>query len=110
MKKAVVFEEHGPVEALKVITQRTAMIPLILVSGTMFTSIFVVHGGNIMVGDLISWLGFGAFGTILLLLAIVFVLEEVPDWVSIVITALPIFTPVIHAAGIDETWFAVLKI
>ncbi len=97
-------------ESLKVTGLLTSMILLIVVGGTMFTSIFVVHGGGTMVSDLIDWLSVGDFGTMLLLLGIVFILGAVLDWVSILIIALPIFAPIIKSTGIDETWFAVLVI
>lgn len=97
-------------EALKVTGLLTAMILLIVVGGTMFTSVFIVHQGGAMVSDLLSWLDFGDFGTMLVLLAIVFVLGAVLDWVSILIICLPIFVPILRETSIDPVWFAVLVI
>lgn len=97
-------------EALKVTGMLSSMILLIVVGGTMFTSVFIVHRGGDMVGAMISLLGLGDFGTMLLLLFIVFVLGAVLDWVSVLIIALPVFVPILRQTDIDPLWFAVLTI
>src|SRR3546814_11046926 len=51
----------------------SAMILLIVTGGTMFTSIFRLHGGGMLVTDLVDLLGLGPTGLLLLFLAIVFV-------------------------------------
>ena len=86
----------------------TAMIMLIVVGGTMFTSIFAVSGGGDLVRDMVSYFGFGSTGLIVFFLAIVFVAGFVLDWISIVLICIPIFTPFIKAAGIDPIWFAIM--
>ncbi|NRA21711.1 MAG: TRAP transporter large permease subunit [Oceanospirillaceae bacterium] len=96
------------VAALGVTIRITAMIMLIVVGGTMFTSIFAVSGGGDLVRDMVSYFGFGSTGLIVFFLAIVFVAGFVLDWISIVLICIPIFTPFIKAAGIDPIWFAIM--
>ncbi len=96
------------VAALQVTIRVTAMIMLIIVGGTMFTSLFAVSGGGDLVRDLVTYFGFEKTGLIIFFLAIVFVAGFVLDWISIVLICIPIFTPFIKAAGIDPIWFAIM--
>ena len=96
--------------SLKTTSVLTAMILLIAVGGTMFASVFVVHQGNEMVNALIESFGFGETGVVLMLLAMVFVLGAILDWVSVLAICLPIFLPILRSYGIDQVWFAVLAI
>lgn len=95
-------------ESLAVTVRITSMIMLIVVGGTMFTSVFVVAGGGDLVRDFVAYLGVGPMGMIALFLAIVFVAGFVLDWISIVLICIPIFAPMVRAEGIDPVWFAVM--
>ncbi len=95
-------------QAFAVSIRISCMIMLIVVGGTMFTSIFAVTGGSTLVRSAVDALGVGEVGVIAVFLAIVFVAGFVLDWISIVLICVPIFTPVIKAMGIDPIWFAVL--
>jgi len=88
----------------------SAMILLIVTGGTMFTSIFRLHGGSMLVTDLVNALNLGSFGLLLLFLVIVFVFGALLDWVSVVLICIPLFTPFLRPAGIDPIWFAVLVV
>ncbi len=94
--------------ALSVTVRVTAMIMLIVVGGTMFTSVFALAGGGQMIRDLVANAEFGQFGLILFLLGIVFIAGFVLDWISIVLICIPIFIPIIDTAGINQIWFAVM--
>ena len=86
------------------------MILLIVVGGTMFASVFRLHGGEKLVQTMVSDLGLSAGMAILLCMAIVFAAGFILDWVSIVLICLPIFVPIIAALKIDPLWFAVLMV
>ncbi|PCI87625.1 MAG: C4-dicarboxylate ABC transporter permease [Hyphomicrobiales bacterium] len=94
--------------ALAVTVRITSMIMLIVVGGTMFTSVFALSGGGQMVRDFVVSAEFGEVGLILFLLAIVFIAGFVLDWISIVLIFIPIFIPIINAAGINQIWFTVM--
>ena len=96
--------------ALLATVQLSSMILLIVIGGTMFTSIFVLHGGGQMVADMVGLGGNGTMATVLVLLAIVFFLGSLLDWISILIICLPVFNPIIQAAGIDPVWFGILVV
>lgn len=87
-----------------------AMVLFIILGGTMFTTIFRFHGGGELVEALIEYLQLSPNGMAALFLAIIFVLGIVLDWVSIVLIVVPIFSPLLSAAGIDQIWFAVMAI
>ncbi|MFP2769212.1 TRAP transporter large permease [Oceanisphaera sp. KMM 10153] len=108
---ALVFRElswSSFIGALKTTIQITAMIMMIVVGGTMFTSIFAVSGGGWMIVDAINSLDIGVYQLTFILMAVIFLAGFVLDWISIVLIFVPIFTPLIKTAGIDPIWFAVM--
>ena len=88
----------------------SAMILLIVAGGTMFTSIFRLQGGGMLVNDLVRTLELGSTGLMFLFLGIVFFLGMLLDWVSVVLICIPLFMPFLGPAGIDPIWFAVLVV
>jgi TRAP-type mannitol/chloroaromatic compound transport system permease large subunit len=76
----------------------------------MFTSIFRLQGGSLLVTDIVNALQLGDVGLVLLFLTIVFVLGALLDWVSVVLICIPLFVPFLQPAGIDPLWFAVLVV
>ena len=88
----------------------SAMIMLIVTGGTMFTSVFRLQGGSMLVTDLVGYLQLGSTGLLLLFLGIVFILGMLLDWVSIVLICIPLFMPFLAPAGIESIWFAVLVV
>ncbi len=88
----------------------SAMILLIVTGGTMFTSIFRLQGGGMLVNDLVRTLELGSTGLMFLFLGIVFFLGMLLDWVSVVLICIPLFMPFLGPAGIDPIWFAVLVV
>jgi tripartite ATP-independent transporter DctM subunit len=86
------------------------MILLIVVGGTMFASVFRLHGGEKLVQTMVSDLGLSAALAILLCMAIVLAAGFILDWVSIVLICLPIFLPIVTALKIDPIWFATLMV
>ena len=86
----------------------TSMVMLIIAGGVMFSSIFIVGGGNALVLDIVDTFELGPTGMFILFLGIIFVLGFVLDWISIVLVTIPIFDPLIQQAGIDSIWFGVM--
>lgn len=95
-------------EALRRTVKITAMVMLIVVGGVLFSSIFIVNGGDTMVSDFVKHMEMGPAGVIALFLALIFVLGFILDWISVVLIAVPIFDPLVRAADIDPIWFGVL--
>src|SRR3546814_17261217 len=57
-----------------------------------------------------SNLGLGLTGTLVLFLFIVFLLGFVLDWTANVLICVPLFLPVLAAAGVDPIWFGTMVI
>jgi tripartite ATP-independent transporter DctM subunit len=87
-----------------------AMILLIVVGGTMFASVFRLHGGEKLVQTMVTESQLSSGMVIFICLAIVFAAGFILDWVSIVLICLPIFLPLISAFKIDPIWFATLMV
>jgi tripartite ATP-independent transporter DctM subunit len=86
------------------------MILLIVVGGTMFASVFRLHGGEKLVQGMVADLGLSTFMAIFICMLIVLAAGFILDWVSIVLICLPIFLPITTALKIDPLWFATLMV
>jgi tripartite ATP-independent transporter DctM subunit len=93
-----------------------AMVFFVFIGATAFSYVFRSLGGDHVVTDLVNMAGFGAWGVLILVMVIVFVLGFFFDWVEIVLIVLPVFTPIVklldfgdHVAKADMIyWFALL--
>lgn len=97
-------------QALAITVRISAMILLIVAGGIMFTGIFAANGGGRLIQALISDMGLGLTGTLALFLCIVFLLGFVLDWTANVLICVPLFLPVLTAAGVDPIWFGTMVI
>ncbi|HEX2518215.1 MAG TPA: TRAP transporter large permease subunit, partial [Castellaniella sp.] len=97
-------------ESLAITVRISAMILLIVAGGIMFTGIFAANGGSRLIQAMVSDLGLGLTGTLVLFLGIVFLLGFVLDWTANVLICVPLFLPVLTAAGVDPIWFGTLMI
>lgn len=94
----------------------TAMILGVLVGATVFSMVFVGLHGDDMIENAILSFEFGPYGTLTVLLAVIFVLGFFLEWVEISFIVLPLFAPIVAALdfglGISPQqqllWFAVL--
>ena len=97
-------------DALRTTLTINAMIMMIVLGGTMFTSIFLTSGGARMVNALVETLQLGAGGVLFLYLFLIFLGGFILDWVSIVLVTAPIFEPLIVKAGLNPLWVGVMAI
>ena len=102
------FTWAGLYDSLLKTVRVTAMIMAVLLGGTLFTGVFVGGGGISLASAAIDQLQMGPWGLVFLLLAILFIAGFFLDWISIVLIFLPIFTPLVTAAGFDPVWFCIL--
>ncbi len=94
-----------------------AMVFFVLVGATAFAYVFRSLGGDFMVEDMIEAFGLGTWGTLLVLVAIVFFLGFFFEWIEITLIVLPIFLPMLALLDFGEhvgthrevvLWFAIL--
>ena len=86
----------------------TSMVMMIVIGGVLFASIFIIHGGDELVAEIIEGHQLGQIEIILLFLLVVFILGFVLDWISVLIIVLPISDPIVRASEIDPLWFGVM--
>jgi TRAP-type mannitol/chloroaromatic compound transport system permease large subunit len=84
------------------------MIMTVLLAGTLFTGVFIGGGGINTASILINKLQLTPWMLLGLMMLIIFIAGFFLDWISIVLIFVPLFTPLIVAAGFDAIWFLIL--
>jgi len=94
----------------------TSMVLAVLIGATCFSAVFRRIGGDDAIHSALSHIASGPWVTLAIIMAVIFVLGFVLDWLEIVLILLPIFSPVV--AGLDfgnglgaqavTIWFGVL--
>ncbi|WP_121067263.1 TRAP transporter large permease [Chachezhania antarctica] len=100
---------HGGVWAVSVDTaSMVAMLTLIVLGATMLSLVFRGLHGEAMVEDFLHGLPGGNMTAVLVVMAIIFLLGFVIEYVEIIFIVVPIAGPPLMAAGVDPVWFAIL--
>ena len=86
----------------------TTMIMTVLLAGTLFTGVFIGGGGINTANVLINKMQLSPWMLLALMMLIIFIAGFFLDWISIVLIFLPLFTPLVRAAGFDPVWFCIL--
>ena len=102
------FSKTILMEAMLKTLEVTAMILTIVVGGTMFASVFLSSGGFDAIRSILAFWELGAWGTLLLILGLVFLAGFVLDGLSIILIIVPIGFPLMESFGFNLVWFAVL--
>ncbi len=88
----------------------TATVMLILIAAHMINPFLALSHIPTAVGEILTSLGLGATGTLILILVIYLVLGCFLEGFAMLVLTLPIFFPIITALGIDPIWFGVLTV
>jgi TRAP-type mannitol/chloroaromatic compound transport system permease large subunit len=80
---------------------------IILVGAACFASVFMGSGGGDVVKNFILGIGFGKWGTFIIMMIIMFILGMFIDWIGIIMITFPIFLPLAAELGFDKLWFVV---
>ena len=102
------FSMTGLYDALIKTLKITTMIMTVLLAGTLFTGVFIGGGGINTASILINKMQLSPWMLLSLMMFIIFIAGFFLDWISIVLIFVPLFTPLIKAAGFDPVWFCVL--
>lgn len=102
------FTWKGLYQALIKTLLITAMIMAVLLAGSLFTGVFIGGGGINTANNIINQMQLSPWILLALMLSIVFLSGFFLDWISIVLIFVPLFTPLITAAGFDPVWFCIL--
>lgn len=102
------FSLLGLYDSLLKTVRVTAMIMAVLLGGTLFTGVFIGGGGINLASTMIGEMQLSPWMLLGLMLFVLFIAGFFLDWISVVLIFLPIFTPLVKAAGFDPVWFCIL--
>ncbi len=89
-------------------TKVTAMVFAILLGASLFSLVFQGLGGDQLVTDFFQELPGGAFMALLVVMAAIFLLGFILDFIEITFVVIPIVGPVLLGMGIDPVWLGVM--
>ena len=95
-------------EVMQGTTRVTAMVFLILVGASVFSLVFRGYGGDDVVRELLTGLPGGTFGALLAVMAVMFLLGFVLDFIEITFVVVPIVGPLLLAMGVDPVWLGIM--
>lgn len=90
--------------------ETVGMIGFLIVGVLAFTSAFLGLGAKSVVGGLILGISGEPMIILLTMLAILFVLGMLLDWIPILYITMPVFIPIVEQMGWDPLWFALLVV
>ena len=88
----------------------SAMVMCMTVGANIFTSVFFGVGGSTVMTNFVLSLNIGPVGTFIAVMALVFVLGMLIDWVGILLIYDPIFMPNFNMLGYDKQWASMMII
>ena len=86
----------------------TAIMMFILMTAQVFALSFRGLHGEDMITAMFEWLPGGVNADIWFMMLLIFVLGFFIEWIEISYIAVPLFTPVLLAQGVDPVWLAML--
>jgi tripartite ATP-independent transporter DctM subunit len=95
-------------EVMRQTVHVTSMVFAILIGAALFSLVFRGYGGDDAIHGLLMDMPGGATGALIAVMAIMFLLGFVLDFIEIVFIVVPIVAPVLFALGIDPIWLGVM--
>ncbi len=89
-------------------TRVTAMVYLILVGATIFSSVFRGFGGDVLIEEILTGLPGGVFTATLLVMLLIFLLGFILDFIEITFMVVPLVGPILLAMGVDPVWLGIM--
>lgn len=86
----------------------TAMVFMILIGAAVFSLVFRGFGGEELIQEFFAGLPGGVFAATLLVMAVIFVLGFVLDFIEITFVVVPIVGPILLMMGIDPIWLGIM--
>ena len=96
------------VEVMRTTVKISAMVFVILLGASVFSLVFRGLGGEEIVHDVLSGMPGGAFGAMLVVMALMFVMGFFLDFIEIVFVVVPIVGPILLQLGLDPIWLGVM--
>jgi tripartite ATP-independent transporter DctM subunit len=97
---------HAAIQTLRL----TTLIMWILFAAHAFSTAYTTLGAHDFIQGLMAQIPGGKWGALAFMLFVLFLLGMVLDPVGIMLITLPVFLPIVDAAGFDPIWFGVIFI
>jgi tripartite ATP-independent transporter DctM subunit len=95
-------------EVVQGTTEVTAMVFLILIGAAVFSLVFRGFGGDEVVEAFFLNLPGGVLTATLLVMAVIFLLGFILDFIEVTFVVIPIVGPVLLAMGVDPVWLGIM--
>ena len=89
-------------------TRFTSMVFLILLGASMFSLVFRGYGGDIAIQEFLTGLPGGKITALLVVMAVMFLMGFVLDFIEIIFVIVPIVGPALLAMGVDPIWLGIM--
>ncbi|WP_371195428.1 TRAP transporter large permease subunit [Glaciecola sp. SC05] len=89
-------------------TKVTCMVFLILIGASIFSLVFRGFGGEILLKEFFTSLPGGVFTAMLLVMAVMFLLGFILDFIEITFVVVPIVAPILIVMGVDPIWLGIM--
>ena len=86
----------------------SSMVFLILLGASVFSLVFRGYGGDALVREFLTNLPGGAFGAVVIVMLLMFLLGFVLDFIEITFVVVPIVGPILLSMGLDPVWLGVM--
>ncbi len=86
----------------------SSMVFLILIGASIFSLVFRGYGGDDGVRAILESLPGGVVGAVIVVMAVMFLLGFVLDFIEITFVVVPIVGPVLLAMGLDPVWLGIM--
>ena len=101
-----------PLDRLRAVLRNTleitAMVFMILVGAAVFSLVFRGFGGEELIHAFLADLPGGVFGATLFVMALIFLLGFILDFIEITFVVVPIVAPVLLMMGLDPIWLGIM--
>jgi len=99
-------------EVLKAVMQSTlsvtSMVFMILIGASIFSLVFRGFGGEELVHAMFQNMPGGTFGALLIVMAVIFLLGFILDFIEITFVVVPLVAPVLFMMGVDPIWLGIM--
>lgn len=99
-------------EILKAVMQSTlsvtSMVFMILIGASIFSLVFRGFGGEDLVHSMFQNMPGGTFGALLIVMAVIFLLGFILDFIEITFVVVPLVAPVLFMMGVDPIWLGIM--
>ncbi len=89
-------------------TKITAMVFAILLGASLFSLVFRGFGGEHLIESFFDQLPGGAFMAVLVVMAVIFILGFILDFIEITFVVVPLVGPALLAMGLDPIWLGIM--